>query len=56
MKTYIKPDTSLYQLKGVTLLTDASTAGVQNDDTVQDEYDSEDVSYSRPITVWDEQE
>jgi len=52
MKTYIKPDTSLHQLKGVTLLSSASEGGVQDGDAVQDEYNSEDVSYSRSASLW----
>lgn len=51
MKTYIKPDTSLHQLKSVTLLGE-SQAGVQDGDAVQDEYNSEDVSYSRSASLW----
>ena len=55
MKTYIKPETSLYQLKSVTLLGE-SQAGVQNGDSVQDEYNSSDVSYGRSVGLWDDGE
>jgi len=52
----MKPDTSLHQLKGVTLLQIASQGGVQNGNSVQDEYKAEDMSYSRSASLWDDGE
>ena len=55
MKTYLKPELSILEIH-IELNILAGSGGVNNGDTVGNSFNSDDVTYSRNSSFWDDEE
>lgn len=53
MKTYIEPKAKIMHLQTISLLTQSRGVGVKTGDKVGNEYNEEDVSYSKEYNIWE---
>lgn len=53
MKTYIEPKAKLIRLQSFYMLAQSSGVGVKTGDKVGNEYNEEDVSYSKEYNIWE---